>query len=84
LWLPYVALAWYDYQYDCKDKMQPTLFPFGRYIFLPFKPQGYQAEFAKLPQEQIAKMNDLDHVVTWSLLIIIIAVALYSNTKLRT
>ena len=35
LWLPYVAMAWYDYMYDCRDKMGPTLVPFGRWLFLP-------------------------------------------------
>ena len=72
LWLPYVALAWYDYSYDCKDKMMPTLFPLGRKIFLPFKPSGYKQEFEKMPKEQIETMNRLDHIVTWSLLIIAI------------
>lgn len=73
LWLPYVAMTWYDYSYDCKDKMQPTLFPFGRYIFLPFKPAGYKKEYEKMPKEQIEAMNNLDHVLTWSILITIIA-----------
>lgn len=71
LWLPYIALSWYDYAYDCEDKIQPTLFPYGRYIFLPFKPQGYKQEFDKLSEEQIKKMNELDHNITWSLLILI-------------
>lgn len=70
LWIPYIAMTWYDYAYDCKNKMQPTLFPYGRYIFLPFKPPGYQAEYAKLPPEQIEAMITLDHNVTWILLII--------------
>lgn len=69
LWLPYVAMAWYDYAYDCRDKMQPTLFPFGRYIFLPFKPPGYQAEFERMDASQIEAMDRLDHVVGWSLLV---------------
>lgn len=68
LWFPYIALAWYDYSYDCKDKLKPTLVPFGRYIWLPFKPPGYKEEFEKLPPEQIAAMNKLDHIVFWSIL----------------
>lgn len=70
LWIPYVAMAWYDYSYDCKDKILPTLFPYGRYVFLPFKPAGYKAEFDKLPPEQIAAMNRVDHVTTWTLAIL--------------
>lgn len=77
LWSPYVALAWYDYAYDCKDKMMPTLFPYGRYIYLPFKPAGYKAEFEKMPEEQIQAMNRLDHIVTWTILIVV----LYFITK---
>ena len=72
LWIPYVSMAWYDYAYDCKDKMMPTLFPLGRYIFLPFKPQGYKDEFNKMPAEQIAAMNRLDHITTWTILVIIL------------
>lgn len=69
LWLPYVSMTWYDYSYDCQDKIQPTLFPFGRYIFLPFKPPGYQEELKKLNKEQIDSMDFLDHNVTWILFI---------------
>lgn len=81
LWIPYIALAWYDYSYDCRDKMQPTLFPFGRYIFLPFKPQGYKDAFDKLPPSQIAFMDKLDHTVGWSIVIVFIGVAIYSFRK---
>jgi hypothetical protein len=72
LWLPYVSLAWYDYSYDCKDKMMPTIVPYGRYLFLPFKPKGYKAEFDKLPQDHIQAMDRIDHITTWTLLIIAI------------
>lgn len=78
LWLPYVAMAWYDYSYDCKDKMQPTIFPYGRYVFLPFKPKGYQAQFDKLPKEQVEQMDKVDHTVTWT-----IAIAALSYVLLR-
>jgi len=77
LWLPYISMAWYDYSYDCQDKMQPTLFPFGRYIFLPFKPPGYQEEFKKLDKSQIETMNFLDHNVTWILFICLIFYVAY-------
>lgn len=79
LWLPYVAMAWYDYSYDCQDKMQPTLFPYGRYLFLPFKPAGYKQEFDKLPPEQIKKMDSLDHVVTWTIAVCLLGVYIYKT-----
>jgi len=69
LWLPYVALAWYDYSYDCNDKLQPTIIPYGRYLFLPFKPPGYNIEFNKMSKDQIQAMNSLDHITTWTLLV---------------
>lgn len=81
LWSPYVAVAWYDYAYDCKDKIQPTLFPFGRYIYLPFKPQGYKQAFEKMPKEQIEAMNSIDHVVSWSILITVISFVVLSMAK---
>jgi len=74
LWIPYISLAWYDYSYDCQDKMLPTIIPFGRYLFLPFKPQGYKDEYKKLSTEQITMMNSLDHLVGWTILIIFIIV----------
>lgn len=73
LWLPYVAMAWYDYAYDCRDKMGPTLVPLGRYLFLPFKPPGYKAEFDKMAQAQKDTMNRLDHAVGWTALIALLA-----------
>lgn len=69
LWVPYVAMAWYDYMYDCSDKMGPTIVPFGRYLFLPFKPPGYKEEYNKMAQSQKDTMRRLDHVVGWTLLI---------------
>lgn len=78
LWLPYVAMAWYDYMYDCRDKMQPTLFPFGRHLFLPFKPPGYQAEMNKLAQSQLDAMDRLDHVAGWTLAVAAVAYAAYT------
>lgn len=79
LWLPYVSLAWYDYTYDCKDKMQPTLFPLGRYVFLPFKPAGYKQAFDKMSPEQIKKMDELDHVVSWTLAIVVLGALVYKR-----
>lgn len=72
-------MSWYDYAYDCKNKIQPTLFPYGRWIYLPFKPPGYKAEFEKLPKERIESMNWLDHNLTWIILIAVIFYILRSR-----
>jgi hypothetical protein len=81
LWLPYVALAWYDYKYDCNDKMQPTIVPYGRHIFLPFKPDGYKRAFDKLDKGQIQAMDRLDHITTWTLAIVAIGFVIYKLQK---
>lgn len=81
IWFPYIALAWYDYSYDCRDKLKPTLVPFGRYIWLPFKPPGYKQEFENLPSEQIQAMNKLDHIMFWSILSGIAAVFIFKSKK---
>lgn len=70
---PYVAMAWYDHAYGCASKMQPTLIPFGRYVFLPLKPPGYKADFDKLPPAAIAAMDRVDHVTAWILLVLGVA-----------
>lgn len=72
LWLPYVAMAWYDHLYDCSDKMGPTIVPFGRWLFLPFKPQGYEDEYHKMAQNQIDSMRRLDHVLGWTLVVLLV------------
>ena len=76
LWFPYIALAWYDYTYECKSKLGPTPVPFGRYIWLPFKPPGYKKEYENLPEYKKGIMDNVDHLAGWSLLIAVIAVAI--------
>jgi hypothetical protein len=75
LWLPYVALAWYDYAYECRFKMQPTVFPFGRWIFLPFKPLGYKNAFESLPDDRKATIKRVDHIAAWTVLVVLVASA---------
>jgi hypothetical protein len=77
LWIPYIALAWYDYSYHCTNKVLPTIIPFGRYIFLPFKPAGYKKKFRELPSNAIKAMNTLDHIAGWTILIIFISIGFY-------
>ena len=67
--VPYVAMAWYDYAYKCTPQLRPTLFPYGRTIFLPLKPPEYQQAFSTMPPEAIDAMDRLDHNVTWILLV---------------
>lgn len=77
LWLPYVSLAWYDHWYDCRDKMSPTVVPFGRALFLPFKPGPYRREFDMMAQQQIRVMDRVDHVVGWTLVALVLGAGLW-------
>lgn len=77
LWIPYISLAWYDYSYQCIDKMQPTIIPFGRYFFLPFKPPEYKKKYKELPKTAIRAMDRLDHITGWTILIILISIGVY-------
>ena len=42
----YIALAWYDYIYDCTDRLGPTLLGWMSGFF---KPAEYQKQFDDLP-----------------------------------
>jgi len=72
LWLPYIAMAWYDYAYQCRS-LKPTIVPFGRFLWLPFKPQPYKDEFEKMADTQIQAMDNLDHLIGWTAIIAVLA-----------
>jgi hypothetical protein len=44
--LAYVSLAWYDYIYDCNDKLRPTILG---WMWGWAKPPSYSKEFEALP-----------------------------------
>ena len=79
IWFPYIALAWYDWSYQCQDKLQPTIVPFGRYIWLPFKPPGYKQAYEDLPEEQKKAMDNLDHLVGWTIVAGALAWLIYAK-----
>jgi hypothetical protein len=59
LYFPYLALAWYDYYYKCQvGLLQPTVFPFGEYLYLPYKPPDYKDRYNQMPQEHKDKMKE--------------------------
>jgi UDP-N-acetylmuramyl pentapeptide phosphotransferase/UDP-N-acetylglucosamine-1-phosphate transferase len=72
LWVTYIAIAWYDDYYKCKYKMHPTIFPFGKYIYLPFKPKSYQNEYKRFPKWKIAIMDKVNHISLWTLLMVLV------------
>ena len=69
LYLPYFILAWYDFLMNCKFRMQPTIFPFGRFIYLPVKPNPYKKRYNEL--DPIIKKNiiNFDKYLTVSLVL---------------
>jgi hypothetical protein len=72
LWLPYTAMAWYDELYGCQRKLSPTVVPFGRTLWLPFKPPEYQRKFDAMPPEAIRVMDAVD---AWTVVLLLGAVA---------
>lgn len=42
----YILMAWYDYIYDCNDKLQPTLLGWMSSFF---KPKEYSDKYNQLP-----------------------------------
>ena len=60
LYFPYLAMAWYDYIYECKYKLHPTIFPFGRWLYLPLKPPDYKDEYENLSVESKDKIAEWD------------------------
>lgn len=71
LYLPYLAIAWWDYIFDCSNRMDPTIFPFGRFIYLPFKPADYKQRWQELPDEKKGTIAQFDAWVFWILFAII-------------
>ena len=69
LYLPYFLLAWYDFFMNCRFRMQPTIFPFGRYLYLPIKPNPYKKRYAEL--DPVIKQNiiNFDKYVAVSLVL---------------
>ena len=55
LYVPYFIMAWYDYLTQCSFRMNPTIFPFGRFIYLPMKPPPYKQRYNTL--DPMVKQN---------------------------
>ena len=55
IYFPYFIMAWYDYFANCSFRMNPTIFPFGRFIYLPMKPDPYKRRYDEL--DPIVKQN---------------------------
>lgn len=56
----YVGLAWYDYLYDCNDRLRPS--PFG-WLTGWAKPPDYKANYAALPDKEKRIIRNIDVAV---------------------
>ena len=85
LWITYIAIAWYDYVFKCEYRLQPTIFPFGKYVYLPFKDPEYKKAYDNLPQANIDVMDRVNDVFFWSIIIIVIffAVSYFKTLRLK-
>lgn len=63
LYVPYLILAWYDYLMNCTFRMNPTIFPFGRFIYLPMKPDPYKRRFDELDPIVVENIVNFDKYV---------------------
>ena len=79
LYFPYLALAWYDYIYKCEYKLQPTLFPIGRWLYLPFKPDDYKQSYEDLSDQSKQKIAKWDR---FFIFIIIGALLVWGSTRI--
>jgi len=66
--LAYVLLAWYDYIYNCTDKLGPTLLG---WLSMPFKPASYRAEFDQLPVTYKKIVRTVDVTILFGLLFLV-------------
>jgi len=66
----YISLAWYDYIYDCNDKLKPTIFG---WFSKPFKPPRYSEEYDKLP----VKYKKIIRTIDILLLLFIVGMFVY-------
>tara|TARA_B110001469_G_C9374919_1_gene194960 strand:+ start:141 stop:497 length:357 start_codon:yes stop_codon:yes gene_type:complete len=53
----YVSMAWYDYIYDCNDKLKPTIFG---WFSKRFKPPRYSKEYNNLPIKYKKIIRNID------------------------
>lgn len=82
LYFPYLALAWYDYVYDCRlGLLQPTIFPFGEYVYLPFKPPDYKDRYNEMPIEKRDKMKEYGRFIGAILAGVIVLFIINKNVR---
>ena len=69
LYFPYFIIAWYDFFANCSFRMNPTIFPFGRFIYLPVKPDSYKRRFDELDPVVKANISNFDKYIGVSIIV---------------
>ena len=67
--LAYVMLAWYDFIYDCNDRLGPTLLG---WLSMPFKPSEYAKKYDNLPVKYKKIVRTVDIMILAVLLILFV------------
>lgn len=81
LTVPYIAMAHYDSTYKCDRRLKPTLVPFGRYIFLPFKPADYQEEYSRTMTPEHRRVMDKVDAGTAACCACVLAMYLWARVR---
>ena len=66
----YVLMAWYDYTYDCNDRLGPTLLG---WMSMWFKPQEYRDKYEELPVKYKKLVQTFDIVILIILSLLVFA-----------
>ena len=73
----YIALAWYDVLYDCRDKLQPTLLG---WLSAPWKPANYGTALEQLPTKTQKTIRMVD-IAVLSVVIIAFVYPFWASRK---
>jgi hypothetical protein len=65
----YILLAWYDYIYDCNDRLRPTLLG---WLSMAFKPKEYSDKYEELPVKYKKIVRTFDIAVLGVLVIALV------------
>ncbi len=75
--LAYVLMAWYDFIYDCNDRLKPTILGWMSGMF---KPNQYQKDYDNLPIKYKKIVRTFDIVVL--VVLVLLTFSPYLPTKL--
>lgn len=76
IYFPYMIMAYYDFFFNCDHKkLQPSPFPFGRMIYVPFKPGDYKNKVDNLCPNGTKVWDFVDRVTLFIIIGVIFVVS---------